>query len=124
MSAHKRKTAPKYRVNVSIDEYWIEDGSDGKPLPESPEHYADNPITPNGEPALSYEEYLTSYGDPDRYTGYNVDLEQQCVCCGEWQQIESISTSLYDEYQEEGTYALEDVNLHEHFRDLAKDMLP
>lgn len=129
MSARKRKSAPaastpKYRVNVSIDEYWIEDGSDGKPLPETEEHYADNPITPDDRPTLSYEDYLTTYGDPDNYTGYNVDLEQQCACCGEWKRIDSVCTSLYDEYETGGIYELDDPKLNAYFRELVKGMIP
>lgn len=115
---------PAYRVRVTVDHDWIEDGSDGKPLPESEEHYRGNEYRDKDGSSMSYARYLTTYGDPDNYTGYAVDLEQQCACCGEWKAIEGMSTSLYDEYQEEGTYELDDVNLNEYIRELAKDMVP
>ena len=97
-----------YRIRIEIDHNHVEDGCDGEPLPESPEVYAGNEYRKDGQ-LVPYEDYLRTFGDPNRYTGYIVTRETQCECCGLWKAQESISTSLYDEYVEPGTYAADAV---------------
>jgi len=63
---------------LSVDPYWIEDGANGEPLPEPREFYEENAILRDGEP-IPYDEYLRTFGDPDNYTGYMVDLQERCA---------------------------------------------
>lgn len=119
------KAKVNYRVRIEIDFDHVEDGCDGQPLPEDEQTYSVNQVIREDGTPLPYKEYCETYGDPDRYTGYNVDLERQCICCGEWKAVQGIATSLYlddTEYIDEGTYALDKVP-HEHLKELAEELL-
>lgn len=57
---------------------------EGAPLPGSRKVYEENPITPNGGEALTYEEYCKYYGNPDRHVVLGAILEEKCPTCGSW----------------------------------------
>lgn len=115
---------PKYRIVVEIDPYHSEDSPNGGTLPESEAEYADNHVTPDGGPALSYAEYCCTYGDPGRWTGYVVTLQSQCECCGLWKAVDSVGTSLYDDYGLDGTYDLDDPKAPKYLAELGREMIP
>ena len=87
-------TTPRYRFRVELDEDFVPEGCDGKPLPESPEQYAQNPhhalINLDDDPqtgarrVMPYEEYAGYYGNPDRHVGLSVYLDVLCPHCKHW----------------------------------------
>ena len=115
-----------YRIHVQKNHDWIEEGSNGDRLPEPREYYEANPIAPDGRAALTYDKYLDTYGNPNRYTGYFVTVESQCPHCGEWRALpdSGVGTSLYDTYVKPGYYAMDDPKLDAYIRELAAEMLP
>ena len=92
---------PIRRITFDYDPEPSLDGSDGKPLPESREHYEANPFIDHGPDRnriflpsrkIPYEEYLTTYGDPDRHVVLTAVVEHQCRACQEWH----VTGSLHD----------------------------
>jgi len=79
---------PIRRITFDHDPDPSLDGSDGKPLPESREHYETNPFIDHGSDRPSrkipYEEYLTYHGNPDRHTVVTAVVEHQCRHCQAW----------------------------------------
>jgi hypothetical protein len=67
---------------------------EGAPLPGSRTTYEENPITPNGGAALTYEQYCEYYGDPERHVVLVAILEEKCPHCGQWQDAPGM-TSLW-----------------------------
>lgn len=65
---------------------------EGQPLPGSRKVYEENPITPNGGPALTYEEYCQYYGNPERHAVLGAILEEKCPHCGQWQDAPGMSS--------------------------------
>lgn len=79
---------PIRRITFDYDPEPSLDGSDGKPLPESREHYEANPFIDHGPDRPSrkipYAEYLTYHGNPDRHTVVTAVVEHQCRHCQAW----------------------------------------
>lgn len=72
----------------------------GAPLPGSRKTYEENPITPNGGPALTYQQYCKYYGNPDRHVVLMHTVQEQCTAsyedqygkshtCKHWYTIDS-----------------------------------
>lgn len=56
----------------------------------TPETYAGNEVV-NGEgEELSFEEYMETYGNPDRHVTLVCAVEEQCPYCHSWTVVESV----------------------------------
>lgn len=79
-----------YRIGVYQDHDFVAEGCDGEPLPESPEVYADSPYCWADGSEMAYEEYLRSYGDPDKHIGAGVVIERLDDGAVEWVRVSEV----------------------------------
>lgn len=90
----------KYRVVVELDPF-----PDLSYLPQSQEQYdRDGHYEVDGRD-VDWSEYLTTYGDVDRYDVYVVTLQKGCDSCGQWESVDSVGgCDVYDEPDFVGVY--------------------
>jgi hypothetical protein len=82
-----------------------------------------------GDPALPFDEYRRTYGDPNNYVYLYAVVESLCEHCGEWGMGDSLSgIDFYEpapDHWETGTFTEADVDAmpEGYFRDTLKEML-
>lgn len=77
------------RLKFVIDDDACFEECNGERRPLTEEEYADAPYMANGHP-ISYADYLNYQGNPDRHVYLGMIVQEQCLTCSEWHNVDSL----------------------------------
>ena len=93
----------------------------------TPEKYEESPMYKGGE-KISFEEYIKTWGNPERHVELSCTIQSRCDCCGAWNDVDTLYGIDFMDWQDYdlGTYTPEEALelRNEHQAEVAKDMLP
>ena len=110
---------PRYRwviqPETEPDLSWLEQWA-------TPESYAGNEVLEDGRP-VPFEDYVLTWGNPERHVTLQLFTERQCSQCGSWEVVDACGNIDYVDWldhPEPGTYTSLDEIEDEHMRDLMR----